>query len=263
VNALDEYKINEASKTAHEFIWADFCDWYIEVLKTKLNENPEHAEILLRSAFEIFEKVLKMLHPIMPFITEELWQLTQERKAGESISTADFPVPDLSLISDGTEKQVSKIQDIITAIRNLRSEMNINPSAKCRVLINCKDGQSERLITGTSGFIISLSKLEKLDITRQEDSGKPGKLRSVSSVVDEYQIYLLTDGLIDIEKERMRLNKEIERMEVFLAAIDKKLNNDNFTSKASPEIVSIEKKKSEDARSKLERLKLFYESLTE
>jgi valyl-tRNA synthetase len=255
-NALSNYKINEASKALHEFVWGDFCDWYVEVLKTKVNENPNQAAEILDEAFKIFEVILKMLHPIMPFLTEELWHLIEERKEGESISLADFPDADKSLISPETEKNIARVQDIVTAIRNLRSEMEVGPAIKCKVNISCQDDSSMELINSVSSYVMALAKLEDLTFSSQ-----PGKAKYVSSVVDKYQVNLLVDGVIDIPKEQARLSKEIQRIESFAESIEKKLHNENFRCKAAPEVIANEEKKLEDSRLKLERLKSYYKTL--
>jgi len=259
--ALSGYRINEASKLLHEFIWGDFCDWYVEVLKLKLNGTPENAAAILGDAFRLFEAILKMLHPIMPFLTEEVWQLIKERKEGESISLADFPVADESLISRQTETSIAKVQGVITAIRNLRSEMGINPAAKCKVNISCEVDSSRRLMESVSSYVMALCKLEHLSLSKRME--KQGKIKYVSSVVDEYQVNLFIDGLINIQKEQARLSKEIARIENFARSIERKLHNENFRSKAAPEVVSSEEKKLVDSRNKLERLRFYYNSLSE
>ncbi len=137
IYALNSYKINEASKALFDFIWRDFCDWYIEILKIKSNEQPEAGLLIFDKGFEIFDKVLKLLHPVMPFITEELWQSIEERKENESISVSEFPRLNEDKIDEDIETEVIIMQEVVTAIRNLRSELNLAPSVKCDVVINC------------------------------------------------------------------------------------------------------------------------------
>lgn len=263
LGTLESYKINEASKTLYDFIWGDFCDWYIEILKIKTFEQKEYALQVVKKGFEIFENILKLLHPVMPFITEELWQSVANRKPNESISNSDFPHPDESLIFSDIENKISGIQGLITAVRNLRTELDLKPSVKCDVLINCSDNECKTLVDALSHYIINLSKIKNLEVTTAEEFLKIPKFKSISSVVDSYQVYLKVEGLINIEQEKIRINKEISRVEILLKGIDKKLNNDNFLGKASAEVVENEKRKKEDFQSKLNKLKEHYESLTQ
>ncbi len=261
INALNSYKINEASKALYEFIWGDFCDWYIEILKIKSNEQPEAGSIILDKAFEIFEKVLKMLHPVIPFITEELWQSIQERKENESITVSDFPEVNKSFIYEETENQVSLLQEIITSVRNLRAEMNISPAVKCDVVISCSDSSGKDIINNLSHYLKSLAKIAVLDVTTRDEFANIPEFKSVTAVISSYQVYLKIEGLIDIEQEKTKINKEIERAESFLKSINKKLGNENFTGKASADVVANEKKKQSDTVQKLEKLKVHLESL--
>jgi valyl-tRNA synthetase len=263
LGALSEYKINEASKALHEFIWGDFCDWYIELLKIKSSENPEYSKIIFERAINIFENVLKLLHPIMPFITEELWQSINDREEGESITISDFPVLNKKLIAEDIENEVSTMQQLVTAIRNLRAELNLKPSVKCDVLIKCEKDSERRMIDDISQYVKILAKTDKLETALPADLEKRKKFKSITSVVNNLQVYVKIEGLVDIEQEKKRLNKEIERTEAYLKSLDKKLENENFVKKASKDIVENEKRKQEDFRSKLEKLKEHYHSLTD
>ncbi len=261
LKALESYKINEASKALHEFIWGDFCDWYIEALKMKSASQPGAAKIIYDAAFDIFEKTLQALHPVMPFITEELWGSISDRKEDETITLSDFPKPDESLIDSNIENEIIEFQQLITAIRNLRSEINLSPSVKCDVVINCHDDTEKKFLVDVSGYIKQLAKAANLEITLPDEFAKLPEFKSMTSVVGPNQVYIKIEGLIDLEQERARLNKEIERAESFLASINKKLSNQNFVSKASEEVVNNEKKKLEDTQIKLEKLRNHYKSL--
>lgn len=260
-NALNEYKINEASKALHEFIWGDFCDWYIELIKIKTQEKPEEALGLINKAFSIFDKTLRLLHPVMPFITEELWASISDRKQDDSISVSDFPQIDKSFINASIEIEMNEMQDIVTAIRNLRAEINLSPAKKCDVVLKCEDGKSKDTLEEISPYVRSLAKVEQLDIYTKEDFEKLDKIKSITSVVNDIQVYLKIEGLIDVEQEKKRIEKEIKRTEDFLKSIEKKLSNENFINKASEEVVDNEKRKRDDSKSKLEKLKEHFHSL--
>jgi valyl-tRNA synthetase len=263
LDALSGYKINEATKALHEFIWGDFCDWYIELLKIRSSEHPDHSIQIFDKAVDVFESILKMLHPVMPFITEELWQSVKERKDGESITISDFPVLQKELISEDIEREVSIMQQLVTAIRNLRAELNLSPSVKCDVLINYDSETNKKMVEELSAYIKILSKVNVLETVLNSEFEKLPRFKSITSVVSNYQIYVKIEGLIDIEQEKQRLSKEIERTESYLNSLDKKLSNENFLNKASKDVVENEKRKQEDFRSKLEKLKEHYHSLKE
>jgi valyl-tRNA synthetase len=258
LKALGEYKTNEASKALYDFIWGDYCDWYIEILKIKSYNNPGASKKIFSDAIAIFENTIKLLHPVMPFITEELWQGLSERNENESITVSDMPALNESVISAETEKQVFLLQELITSIRNLRAEINISPSVKCDLSISCRGGSDKKLLESGLSYIKSLAKAETIEITAE---GKAPLYKAITSVVGPYQVYLKIEGLIDVEQEKQRLAKEIERAEGFLGSVNKKLSNKNFISKASPEVVNVEKKKLDDTMQKLEKLKSHYESL--
>lgn len=255
LKALNEFKINEASAALYDFIWGDFCDWYIEVLKIKANDNPDSAEAIFENAINIFEDSIKLLHPVMPFITEELWQGIKDRKENESISISNMPEHQDTLIDVITEQNVILIQQLMASARNMRAEMGLSPSVKCDITVNCKTEKDAELLVSTKNYIKSLAKIEAFEIETKKETPS---YKSVTSVVGPYQLYLKIEGLIDVEQEKAKLNKEIERTEGFIISITKKLSNENFVSKASSEVVENEKKKLDDNRQKLEKLKEHY-----
>ncbi|MBN8585949.1 MAG: valine--tRNA ligase [Ignavibacteria bacterium] len=260
LKALNEYKINEASAALYDFIWGDFCDWYIEILKIKAGDNPASGEAIFSNAIDIFNNCLKLLHPVMPFITEELWQGIKERNENDSISVMDMPTPDDSLINTEAESKIETIQQIMAAARNLRAEMGLSPSVKCDITINCASPDDTAFINSVSNYIKSLAKIGALEIRTGADAPA---YKSVTAVVGSYQVYLKIEGLIDIEQEKAKLQKEIERTEGFISSVTKKLSNEKFTANASPEVVENERKKLDDNTKKLEKLKEHYKLISQ
>lgn len=256
--ALEEYKTNEASKALYDFIWRDYCDWYIEILKIKANNNPNSAKKIFDDAINIFDDTIKLLNPVMPFITEELWQGIAERGENESITVSTMPALNEAAISPETENHILLLQELITAIRNLRAEIDISPAVKCDLTISCKGAEKDFLESSLS-YIQALARAESIDITTD---GNAPAYKAVIAVVGPYQVYMKIEGLIDMEQEKAKIVKEIERAEGFLSSVNKKLGNEKFTSKASPEVVNVEKKKQEDTMLKLEKLKSHLELLT-
>ncbi len=245
-NAMKSFEINNASKLVYSFVWNDFCDWYIELAKNRLYSGDEEVKsAVLTRAFGIFENLLKIVHPFMPFITEELWQLIETRKELESISTSEYPVPDNSLIKTEAEKEMEFVQDIITAIRNIRGEMNIPPSKFVNIFIKSSHVKEYQL-----DYIKKLARAE--EITIDENLEKPKA--SASAIIRECEIYIPLTGLIDLDVERKRLQKEITRLEGSLKGIEKKLSNEKFVNNAAPDVVERERAKQQDWTNSLKKL---------
>ncbi len=246
-NAMDSFEINNATKIIYSFVWNDYCDWYVEMIKNRLyGDNGEIKSAVLSRALSIFENMLKMVHPFMPFVTEEIWQLIKERNAGESISTSEFPKVKNELINPQADKEMETVVDIVTAIRNIRGEMNIPPSKKINVLLKTNE-VSERQID----YIKKLAKVEELKAG--DNITKPKA--SASAIVKSSEIYVPLEGLIDLDIERQRLQKEITRLEGLLAGIEKKLSNEKFVSGAPAEVVEKERTKQRDWQENLRKLK--------
>ena len=245
--AMNEFEVNNAIKLIYSFIYNDFCDWYVEMIKNSLYADDEKVKAaVLTRAISIFEDALKMLHPFMPFITEELWQLMGERKDGESISTSAYPSVNQKMIKDSADEEMDFVKDIITAIRNIRGEMNISPSKKVNAMIkssSVKDYQIE--------YIKKLAKIEELMVDANIEKPKA----SASAVLRGVEIFIPLEGLIDLEVERQKIQKEITRLEGSLVAIDKKLSNEKFVANAAPEVVEKERAKQKDWLENIGKLK--------
>lgn len=243
--AMDDFEINNGIKLIHSFAWNDFCDWYIELAKNRLYsaEDEVKAAVLTR-ALTMFENLLKLIHPFMPFITEELWHLIEERKDGESISTSVYPVVDGSLINPKAEEEMEFVQEIITAIRNIRGEMNIPPSKAVKAFMKSKEVKQHQL-----DYIKKLARVE--EITVDENLSKPAA--SAATVIKGCEIYIPLEGLIDLDVERGRLQKEIDRLRGALTGINKKLSNEKFVSNAAADVVEKERQKQKDWEDKLHK----------
>ncbi|RPI71728.1 MAG: valine--tRNA ligase, partial [Ignavibacteriales bacterium] len=186
-----------------------------------------------------------IVHPFMPFITEELWQIISGRKDRESISTSEYPDYDSSKINPSAEKEMEFVQDVITALRNIRGEMNIPPSKQINAVI-----KSSQVAEHQVNYIKKLAKVEEIKI----DSNVTKPKASASAVVKETEIYIPLEGLIDLDVERNRLQKEISRLEGSLAGINKKLSNEKFVQNAAPEVVEKERIKKTDWENNLNKL---------
>lgn len=245
--AMDNYEINNATKIIYAFVWNDFCDWYIELAKNRLySGSDETKSAVLTRALSLFGEMLKMIHPFMPFISEELWQLIEERTNGESICMSPFPSADKNKINPSAENEMEFVQDIITAIRNIRGEMNIPPSKMITAHLKSAEVKSYQ-----ADYIKKLAKVDELVISA--DVKKPNA--SVSAVIKDCEIFVPLEGLIDLEVEKKRLQKEIIRLEDALAGIDKKLSNEKFVQNANPDVVRKERSKRDDWQTQLDKLR--------
>lgn len=258
--ALTDFQINEASKILYEFIWHDFCDWYVELVKTRFygDESAEVKKIVVSRALWIFDRALRMLHPQMPFVTEELWQHLTDRKES-SIMRSDFPVADEQWIDEKTEREMVFIQNVISAVRNIRGENNIPPSKEIRILMR---GTSEQQDSVTGPYKNYLKKLTRSgEIESVPEDFKPRL--SASAVVEGAEVFVPLEGLIDLEVERKRLEKEIARIQQSVVSISMKLENQSFVNRAPKEVVEREREKLSTFRTNLEKLQANLQQLSE
>lgn len=257
--ALSTFKINDASKIIYNFIWSDFCDWYIEFVKTRiqLTEDDNTKSAILSRAIFVYEEILKLLHPIMPFITEEIWQAISELKGEvadneiKTIMNARFPQVEDRWIDRDSEAKVELLQELISSIRNIRGEMNVPPSRACDIYVKSKSTYFEDIINSNKEYIKKLSRVENVFIGEKITRPK----NSSVSVVKGNEIYIPLEGLIDIEVEKERLKKEIERIEKLLEGVNKKLTNQNFIQRAPEEVIQKEKEKQKNFSDALEKVK--------
>ncbi|MFZ1289025.1 MAG: valine--tRNA ligase [Melioribacteraceae bacterium] len=253
-SALDKFEINTATKILYSYVWNDFCDWYVELIKNKLYSNDEEIKsAALTKAIKLFEEMLKLIHPFMPFISEEIWNLIAERKNGESISVSEFPQFDSSKISTVAEDKMEFTQNIITSIRNIRGEMNISPSKKITALLKTENLHDDQII-----YIKSLGRIDEIKFGN--DIEKPKAI--ASSVIKDCEIYIPLEGIIDLNFEKERLQKEIQRLEGALIGVSKKLENEKFVNNAPKEVVEKELTKKSDWENSLNKLKSLLSDLS-
>jgi valyl-tRNA synthetase len=250
--AMEGFRVNDSVKMLYDFIWHDFCDWYVEFIKQRLSESTETAEKqrIINQAIGIYEETLKLLHPFMPFVTEEIWQHLGDRQAGESIMTAPWPSADESKINVVVDREMDFLQNVISAIRTIRSEMNVPPTKLVNVVINCSDASKLTTLEVNRTALESIAKVG----TSSFGTGleKPGY--AASSVVQGQDIFVPLKGLIDVDVERARLSKEIARLEGQLAGVESKLTNPNFAGKAPADIIQKEKDKKENFKETIAKL---------
>lgn len=243
---LEGYKFNEAARSLYDFVWHDYCDWYIEMAKPRLQE--EGRETALAVLLAVLEGTLRMLHPFMPFLTEEIWQ--QVPHNGESIMRASYPQAGLGQRDEEAEQEVALLKEIITAVRNIRAEMGVAPNRNVDCHIKISLPAQEKFLREQEGMIKLLSKSKALHVGK--DIPKPK--HSATTVIRGCEIYVPLEGLLDLEAEKARLGREANNLERVLAQSESKLAAPEFLGKAPAEVVLRERKKLADLREKREKL---------
>ncbi|ASP40121.1 valine--tRNA ligase [Bacterioplanes sanyensis] len=257
---FDQYRFDMAASALYEFIWNEYCDWYLELSKPVLwddNASDEAKRGTLGTLVRVLEAVLRLAHPIMPFITEEIWQQVKELagKAGpdapESIMLAEFPQAQEALIDPDAEADVKWLQDVITAVRNVRGEKNIPPSKALELLFKNGDDDDFRRAEENQAFLMKLAKLEKLTWLNDGDE----EPMSVTQLVGDMEILIPMAGFIDKDAEVARLNKSIEKLGKDLERVTNKLGNPGFTDKAPAAVIEKEKEKAAGFERDISKLK--------
>ncbi len=245
-DALSAYKFNEAASAIYQFIWHEFCDYYIEMSKVHMND--EYSYSIRYTLLEVFEATMRLLHPFVPFLTEELWQ-NMPNKKGESIMVAPYPKFSSKDVSDETEASMDVIVDIIKAIRNLKSESNIPVSKEVNIYMRIDDERVQSIITEHKKYIFALARVKTIHITR--DVCKKSLVQS--NIYGD--ICLPIEGNVDVDKEIKRLTKLLERQKKTLTYLNNKMMDQVFLEKAPKKLVEEKKKELEEAKEVYEKIK--------
>jgi valyl-tRNA synthetase len=239
--ALEDYRFNDAAGSIYQFVWHEFCDWYIEAAKTEMSD--EVRDTLLY----VLEKVLRLLHPFMPFLTEEIWQALPIKKMADSIMVSEFPQ---ALPRDaGAEALMAKVMDTVTGVRSIRGELNISPAEELDVFIKPINEDVALELRDNVHYIKSLSRAKSVFIDTEVARPKG----SYTSVMDHFEVYVKLSG-IDVDGEIQRLEKERKKIEESLTFLKKKLHNEEFLGRAPEHIVEKEKQKYDDLIKKQDKV---------
>jgi valyl-tRNA synthetase len=260
---LQNYRFNSAVKTLHDFVWHDFCDWYVEMVKPRfgLPEEDKDRVSAQQVAHLVLKHILKLLHPFAPFVTEEIWHHLYGMDSSESDRTLmyeEWPKLDKEIINAGLEATMERVQEVVYSIRNIRSEMNVPPAKKANVMIKVDHKELAGILEENKDHITTLGKVENLKIGMRMK--KPD--HAASAVIKDAEIFVPLEGLIDLEQERLRLEKELSRITALLDKANKKLSNDDFLKRAPGNIIKKEKEKREDYQKMLEKLNKNLEEIT-
>ena len=258
--SLDEYRFNDATAAIYNFIWHEYCDWYLEISKPALygKISPERKQATQRTMKQVFRTMLQLLHPFMPFVTEELWQALHGGDV-QSIMVSKFPVTDIACEDRAAEKEMEMIMQIITSIRNIRGEMRIPPSLKLKALVCAADEATRKIIENGVGYILNLSNLDDLtvDVNLLEPKGV------ATGVVGTTKIFVPLVGIVDITAEKKRLDKELAKIAKDLEQSSRKLANSDFREKAAPEVIEKEEGKRKSFQEKFAALESALKKLKE
>lgn len=236
---LEKFEIGMAAQKLYDFIWSEFCDWYIELVKSRLYGDNQNSKLSAQVTLcEVLSGTMKLLHPIMPFITEEIYQHLP--KAEKTIVLASWPKYDEKLYKIEDEKKMTTIMEAIKSIRNIRAEMNVIPSRKAKVIILSSDTYIKETLKEGSIYFEKLASASEVIIGADKSIVPNG---AVSIVLEGVEIYLPMEDLIDREKELERLSKEKQNLEKELQRVKGKLNNQGFVSKAPQKVIDEEKAK--------------------
>ncbi|MDI9569270.1 MAG: valine--tRNA ligase [Pseudomonadota bacterium] len=246
IKGFDEYRFNEATGSIYRFIWHEYCDWYLELAKPILygRENPAARLAAQDTLYRILKTVIKLLHPTMPFLTEEIWQAVVND--GNSIMVSAFPTPEEYLEDPRAEAEMELIMGVITNIRTIRGEMGIAPATKLRAILSAPDPGALAILDGGARYIAGLAGLENLEtgVALPEPKG------AATGVVGGVQVFVLLAGAIDVVAEQARLEKELAKLDKELAFVQRKLANSDFRAKAAAAVVAKEEARDRELREK-------------
>ncbi|WP_100405010.1 valine--tRNA ligase [Bacillus solitudinis] len=247
---IDAYEFGEVGRVLYNFIWDDVCDWYIEMAKLPLYGEDETAKKTTRSVLAyVLDQTMRLLHPMMPFITEEIWQHLPHK--GESITIASWPEQNEALMFADAVKDMDLLKEIIRSVRNTRSELNVPMSKQIELLVHAKDEKILAQLERGRSFIEKFCNPSKLQIA----TGLKAPDKSMSQVLSGVELFLPLAGLLDIDAEIARLEKELEKLDKEVERVDKKLNNQGFIAKAPEKVIEEEKAKQDDYKAKRETVK--------
>lgn len=253
---LDQYDMDDAARALYDFLWNEYADWYIEMAKPRLQgEDRATVQYVL---WHVLETSMRLLHPVMPFLTEQIWQSIPHE--GESIMIAPFPTADPALIDEDAEKRMDAVMEVIRAIRNLRGEMDVPPGKKVEAAIVPSSPDIKSALDAGQESIKSLAKLSKLDIATEPPSTEHAKF--VSAHLPMADVYIPLAGLVDVDKETTRLTNELAEVERELERTSSKLSNEQFLSKAPAHIIEKEQRIAQELTDKRAKLQERLATLT-
>jgi valyl-tRNA synthetase len=244
--ALETYRFHEAANSIYDFFWGEFCDWYLELIKPRLNfeeiGDKNAAKVVCTNLVNLFDASLRLLHPVMPFITEEIWQAMHEGKpAQKSIALAAFPQADQAQIDLAAETEMAILQDLIVSVRNLRAELKVEPKVKVPIEVFAHEAEIRSMIEHNRGAVARLATVEKITFVE----GSLSKLAGTRSTA-RFDVHVVYERKIDVGAECERLKKELERLEKGVSSGQRQLSNEQFLAKAPQNVVENLRKQQQE-----------------
>lgn len=250
IRLFDEYKFGEAGREMYNFIWNDFCDWYIEISKVALNGNDEELKARKQdNLIWILDQILRLLHPIMPFVTEKLWLSMPH--VGNSIMVAEYPEAHAEFVNDKANHDMAFLIDIIKAVRNIRMEVNAPLSAPIDLMIQLENPENEQILTANEEYVKNFLHPKKLTISTEIEAPKLAK----TAVISGAQIFVPLVDLVNVDEEIERMEKEEKDLKAEVERSAKKLDNQGFVAHAPSAVIDKEKAKKADYESQLESVR--------
>ena len=237
---MEEYQFGEAQRVVHDFLWGEYCDWYLETAKIRIREGDETPLPVLAY---VLERLLRLLHPFMPFITEEVWQnlvqrLPDEAGRPDSLIVASYPVRDDSLLDEDAESAMAAVIEIVRAVRNLRAEFRIRANESVTAVVDAPD--VSQVIESESGAIRALAQIDPL-VVGSDNGARTDAGQRVSLVLGSGTVTVPLEGLVDVEQERARLAGELEQIDANRGRLASRLQDEKFLSRAPEEVVERER----------------------
>ncbi len=253
--SLEAFRFDDMANAIYRFLWHEYCDWYLEMAKPALFAGGREAESSRAVLVNVLERVLRLLHPIMPFITEEIWQKLPHQ--GETIALAAYPQSDAALIDEPSERQIALLMEVVTRVRNLRAELNIDPGRRLRLLYHTSDDAIAATLDGSAAILAAVARLEGLArVDRLDQEGACAR-----AVVAGCEIAIPLAGVLDLDGERRRLQRDIDKLSREEEGHARKLSNADFLGKARPEIIDKERRIDQELLEKIARLTRTLQSL--
>jgi valyl-tRNA synthetase len=250
--ALKEYKFNEVAGTLYVFTWNSFCDWYIELVKDDLYGSDPAVKLRAQSVlYVVLESLLRLLHPLMPFITEEIWQALPGKRPSAFIVDTPYPTGEGGLNDQRGVARMELIMDVIKGIRNIRGEMDVAPSKKVVAVLDCRSEASATTLSDGLGYIKTLARVGTLTLGTEVERPE----QAATQVAGDVEILLPLTDLINVEEEEKRLLKEVAKVEKDVSMFRKKLSNESFISNAPRHVLEKDRGKLQDAEGKMTILK--------
>ncbi|MGH7197840.1 MAG: valine--tRNA ligase, partial [Candidatus Omnitrophota bacterium] len=242
-DSLERLRFNEAVSTLYDFFWHQFCDWYLELAKPNIRSNETQWVV-----HHTLDRFLRLLHPFMPFLTEEIWQKLPH--TGESLMVSDWPKANVRWIDRKTESAIDLVISEIQAIRNVRSAWQINPKDSVAVAVKTSRDKELRILRDYSTYIVQMAKISSLQVGKNVTRPKESAVANIGQV----ETYVVLTGLIDIQVERQRIESALEDVEKMIRGLEARLQNEEFMKKAPRDVVEREKQKAEELANRKKRL---------